>query len=133
MKQNTAALSWLLLGLTMLLAFRHYLPWEIPVMPVLYGLMTVYSCWFGVGCLRSDGHAPLWDQRGVPADVQTRFSRLQGVLFLLNAAVCPVGLLLSLWIPFDRDFVLITQILGLPLICLLGVLPLLPAGKLFHK
>ena len=123
MKQNTAALSWLLLGLTMLLAFRHLLPWEIPVMPVLYGLMTVYSCWFGVGCLRS----------GVPADIQARFSRLQCVLFLLNAAVCPVGLLLSLWIPFDRDFVLITQILGLPLICLLGVLPLLPAGKLFHK
>lgn len=128
MKPDATGRIALLLCPVLLLALQDRLPWNVPVLPVLYGLVTLESVRLGLGWLRSGGHAPLWDRRCVPGDVQIRFSRLLGALFLLNAAICPVGLLAGRSVGFDTDFVLLAQFIGVPLICLLGLLPPLWAG-----
>ena len=52
-----------------------------------------------------------------------------GVLYLANAALCPLGWLLTVFVSFDTDFILLAQIAGFFLVSLLGLLPLRTAGK----
>lgn len=104
--------------------------WEdFPSMAALYGLMTGISVLYGLGCLRGTTEARLWRQRNVPADVQRVWSRRMGVLYLVNAALCPLGWLLAAFVSFDTDFILFAQIIGFFLVSLLGFLPLRSAGK----
>lgn len=104
--------------------------WEdFPSMAALYGLMTGISVLYGLGCLRGTTEARLWQQRNVPADVQRVWSRRMGVLYLVNAALCPLGWLLAVFVSFDTDFILVAQIIGFFLVSLLGFLPLRLAGK----
>ena len=93
------------------------------VMAALYIGLAFFSMFLGVGCLRSDACWALWDRRGVPPEVQARFARMQGVLFLVNAAIGPVGLLVHCFVDFDSDFLLLAQMIGLPAVGLLGLLP----------
>lgn len=93
------------------------------VMAALYGVMALFSLILGIGSLRPDTHSTLWDSRGVPEDTQKRYARLMGGLFLVNAAIGPVGLLVSLAVDFDTDFLLLAQMGGLAAIGLLGLLP----------
>lgn len=57
------------------------------------------------------------------------WSRRMGVLYLANAALCPLGWLLTVFVSFDTDFILMAQIAGYFLVFLLGLLPLRAAGK----
>jgi hypothetical protein len=110
------------LGYCMLAVTFLNVYWDgFPTMAALYAVMTGFSILFGAGCLRGDGHTEFWDRRGVPAEAQRRFSRIQGALYLVNAAICPVGLLANLVLDFDQDFVLLAQILGLAAVSLLGL------------
>lgn len=51
------------------------------------------------------------------------------MLYLANAALCPLGWLLTVFVSFDTDFILLAQIAGYFLVFLLGFLPLRAAGK----
>lgn len=104
--------------------------WEdFPSMAALYGLMTGISILYGLGCLRGPMEARLWRQRNVPEAVQRLWARRMGVLYLVNAALCPLGWLLAVFVSFDTDFILLAQIAGFLLVSLLGLLPLRSAGK----
>ena len=91
--------------------------------------MTGISVLYGLGYLRGQLEARLWRQRNVPAEVQRVWSRRMGVLYLANAALCPLGWLLAVFVSFDTDFILMTQIAGFFLVSLLGFLPLRSAGN----
>lgn len=112
-----------LAGSLMVILFLQIFCDGFPTMAALYGLMMGISVLFGVGCLRGDGRAEAWDRKGVPEAAQKRFARIQGILFLVNAAIGPVGLLVSLAVDFDTDFLLLAQMGGLAAIGLLGLLP----------
>ena len=60
----------------------------------------------------------------MPADVQRLWSQRMGALYLVNAALCPLGWLLAAFVTYDTDFILLTQILGLLLVSLLGFVPI---------
>lgn len=102
---------------------------DFPSMAALYGIMTGISVLYGLGCLRGPMETPLWRQRMVPAEVQRVWSRRMGKLYLANAALCPLGWLLTVFISFDTDFILLAQIAGFFLVSLLGLLPLRAAGN----
>lgn len=102
---------------------------DFPSMAALYGIMTGISVLYGLGCLRGPMETPLWRQRKVPAEVQRVWSRRMGKLYLANAALCPLGWLLTVFISFDTDFILLAQIAGFFLVSLLGLLPLRAAGN----
>ena len=102
---------------------------DFPSMTALYGIMTGISVLYGLGCLRGPMETPLWRQRKVPAEVQRVWSRRMGKLYLANAALCPLGWLLTVFISFDTDFILLAQIAGFFLVSLLGLLPLRAAGN----
>lgn len=102
---------------------------DFPTLTALYAWITGLSLLLGAGCLAAKTGAAAWQRRGVSLKTQKKWARIQGVLFLVNAAVWPVGVLLGHFVSFDRDFVLMTQMLGLPVIGLLGVLPALAAKK----
>ncbi len=115
-------------AMVLLSTLFHWLPeW---VLVFLHGEMTLLSVLFAAACWRG-GSAPAWDRWGLPAAAQRRLSRLLGALFLANAAVWPVGALAGRAVEFDMDFLLLAQIIGLPVIALLGVLPLFFAKKQF--
>lgn len=104
--------------------------WEdFPSMAALYGIMTGISVLYGLGCLRGTTEARLWRQRNVPKEIQRLWSRRMGALYLANAALCPLGWLLTVFVSFDTDFILFAQIIGFFLVSLLGFLPLRSAGK----
>lgn len=104
--------------------------WEdFPSMAALYGLMTGISVLYGLGCLRGTTEARLWRQRNVPKEIQRLWSRRMGALYLANAALCPLGWLLTVFVSFDTDFILFAQIIGFFLVSLLGFVPLRSAGK----
>lgn len=104
--------------------------WEdFPSMAALYGLMTGISVLYGLGYLRGQTEARLWRQRNVPKEIQRLWSRRMGALYLANAALCPLGWLLTVFVSFDTDFILFAQIIGFFLVSLLGFLPLRSAGK----
>ena len=102
---------------------------DFPSMAALYGIMTGISVLYGLGCLRGPMETPLWRQRKVPAEVQRVWSRRMGKLYLANAALCPLGWLLTVFISFDTAFILLAQIAGFFLVSLLGLLPLRAAGN----
>ncbi|WP_295581437.1 hypothetical protein [uncultured Oscillibacter sp.] len=106
----------------------HWRPGRVLVL--LHGEMTLLAVLFAAACWRG-APAPAWDRWGLPAAAQRRLSRLLGALFLANAAVWPVGALVGRVVEFDMDFLLLAQIIGLPVIALLGGLPFLFRGKQF--
>ena len=104
--------------------------WEgFPSMAALYGIMTGISVLYGLSCLWGRTEVRLWRQRKVPAEVQRLWSRRMGVLYLANAALCPLGWLLTVFVSFDTDFILMAQIAGYFLVSLLGLLPLRASGS----
>lgn len=115
--------SLLVFGLSAV-AFAPFFWEDFPSMAALYGLMTGISVLYGLGCLRGPMEAPLWQQRNVPKEIQRLWSRRMGALYLANAALCPLGWLLAVFVSFDTDFILLAQIAGFFLVSLLGLLPL---------
>ena len=104
--------------------------WEdFPSMAALYGIMTGISVLYGLGYLRGQTEARLWRQRNVPKEIQRLWSRRMGALYLANAALCPLGWLLAVFVSFDTDFILLAQIAGFFLVSLLGLLPLRASGN----
>jgi len=97
---------------------------DLPTIPILYGLMTAMSIFFGVIFLRSKGAVRKWVERGVPEAVRVKFTRLQAQLYFLNAAICPLGFLAWHFLRFDQDFILITQTIGFVAVGFLGLIPL---------
>lgn len=117
-------LNFLLAVGLLVVAFAPFF-WEgFPSMAVLYALMTGMSVLYGLGCLLGPKETSLWQQRNVPADVQRLWSQRMGALYLVNAALCPLGWLLAAFVTYDTDFILLTQILGLLLVSLLGFVPI---------
>ena len=62
---------------------------------------------------------------GVDRAVQRRWSRVQGALFLANAAICPAGWLLAWFADFDTDFILLAQYVGFVIAAASGAAPLI--------
>lgn len=120
--------SLLVFGLSAV-AFASFFLEDFPSMAALYGIMTGISVLYGLGYLRGQLEARLWRQRNVPKEIQRLWSRRMGVLYLVNAALCPLGWLLTVFVSFDTDFILLAQIAGFFLVSLLGLLPLRTAGK----
>ena len=98
-------------------------------MAALYGIMTGISVLYGLGYLRGQTEARPWRQRNVPKEIQRLWSGRMGVLYLANAALCPLGWLLTVFVSFDTDFILFAQIMGFLLVSLLGFVPLLAVGR----
>ena len=65
----------------------------------------------------------------MPKEIQRLWSGRMGVLYLANAALCPLGWLLTVFVSFDTDFILFAQIVGFLLVSLLGFVPLLAVGR----
>lgn len=120
--------SLLVFGLSAVV-FASFFREHFPTMAALYAVMTGISVLYGLGCLRGPMEAPRWKQRNVPKEIQRLWSRRMGVLYLVNAALCPLGWLLTVFVSFDTDFILLAQIAGFFLVSLLGFLPLRSAGN----
>ena len=97
---------------------------DFPTMAFLYAITTGISLAMGCGCLLGPGTAAAWERRGVDRVVQRRWSRVQGVLFLANAAICPAGWLLAQYVAFDTDFILLAQYVGFVIASAAGAVPL---------
>ncbi len=97
---------------------------DFPTMAFLYAITTGVSLAMGLGCLLGPGTAAAWERRGVDRAVQRRWSRVQGVLFLANAAICPAGWLLARFVAFDTDFILLAQYVGFVIASAAGAVPL---------
>ena len=97
---------------------------DFPTMAFLYAITTGISLAMGCGCLLGPGTAAAWERRGVDRAVQRRWSRVQGVLFLANAAICPAGWLLARFVAFDTDFILLAQYVGFVIASAAGAVPL---------
>lgn len=103
---------------------------DFPTMAFLYAAVTGLSLVMGLGCLRGFGTASAWgDSRGVDRAVQRRWSRVQGALFLVTAALCPLGWLLASFVEFDTDFILLAQYAGFVVAALAGLVPLARARR----
>ena len=109
--------------------FASFFQEHFPSMAALYAAMTGISVLYGLGYLRGQTEARLWRQWNVPAELQRVWSRRMGVLYLVNAALCPLGWLLTVFVSFDTDFILLAQTAGFFLVSLLGFVPLRSAGK----
>lgn len=116
--------SLLVIG-SLVVSFAPFFWEDFPSMAALYALMTAMSAMYGLSCLLRPKEALLWQQQNIPADVQRVWSQRMGVLYLLNAALCPLGWLLAIFVAFDTDFILFTQIIGFLLVSLLSFVPLL--------
>lgn len=100
--------------------------WEdFPAMLALYVCMTTLSILFAVEAFRMRDGSARWIAAGVSRQTRLNFSRLMGWLYLLNAALWPLGKLLALAVEFDQDFILLTQMGGIVAVSLLAFLPLL--------
>lgn len=97
---------------------------DLPTIPILYGLMTAESIFFGVIFLRSKGAVRKWMEEDVPEAVRVKFTRLQAHLYFLNASICPLGFLAWYFLRFDQDFILIAQIVGFVAVGFLSFVPL---------
>ena len=97
---------------------------DFPTMAFLYAITTGVSLAMGLGCLLGPGTAAAWERRGVDRAVQRRWSRVQGVLFLANSAICPAGWLLARFVAFDTDFILLAQYVGFVIASAAGAVPL---------
>ena len=103
------------------------------VAPAMYGLTTGELVLLGIGCLCGQAFVPAWKQQDIPAAVQRRAARVLGALYLTAAALCPLGLLVSVRLPFDTDFILLAQIAALLALWLLGHMPRRLAGKQYDQ
>ena len=124
MKKRADHFSWLLVGIVL-----GKVIWKkFPAMAVLYALITGYSALLGVSCIRGGGIAAL-ERQDVSEELRKKASVRMGVLYLLNAAVCPLGWALAQFVEFDTDFILLAQCAGIPLAALVGCLPLMMRRK----
>ena len=98
---------------------------DFPTMVFLYVIVTGVSAAMGLGCLLGPGTAAAWERRGVDRAAQRRWSRVQGTLFLANAAICPAGWLLAWFADFDTDFILLAQYVGFVIAAASGAAPLI--------
>ena len=104
--------------------------WDnFPTIPVLYGCVTAASVLFGQSCLVSRKLPATQAGRSVPENVRRRWCRTLGILYLVNAALCPLGFLLWWFLRFDQDFILLAQLFGFLAICFASLIPALYAAK----
>ena len=102
---------------------------DFPAIFALHVCMTLFSILFAVEAFRMRDGSARWIAAGVPRQTRLQFSRLMGALYLLNAALWPLGKLLALAVDFDQDFILIAQMIGIVAVALLGFLPLILQTK----
>ena len=95
---------------------------DLPLRPILYGCMTVASLLLAWVCLFSRELPLSRDGQMVPEKVRRRWCRALGILYVLNAALCPLGLFLKNQIP-DQDLILWIQVVGFFLICFANLIP----------
>lgn len=112
-----------LLGVFAAVAVLNVLWDDFPALPVLYGVLTAASLLFGWVCLFSRALPASPAGRSVPEDVRRRWCRVLGILFFVNAALCPLGFLLWSLVRFDQDLILGAQMLGFLAICFAGLIP----------
>ena len=117
-----------LLGLLVGVVFWRWMFDSGMTMSLLYGLMTGLSVLFGTSFLRSRSSVAEWERKEVPAPVRVKWAKLLGVLFLIVAAVCPVGFLVRTFVEFDQDFLLYAQIIGFLLAAVMSIIPLKQKG-----
>ena len=116
-------LEQMLIGVFAAVVFLTALWDGFPTLPVLYGVLTAASLLFGRVCLVSRELPASPAGRSVPEGVRRRWCRVLGILFLINAALCPLGFLLWSLVRFDQDLILGAQILGFLAICSAGLIP----------
>lgn len=92
-------------------------------LPVLYGVLTAASLLFGRACLVSRELPASPAGRAVPEGVRRRWCRVLGILFFVNAALCPLGFLLWSLVRFDQGLILGVQILGFLATCFASLIP----------
>lgn len=116
-------LEQMLTGIFAAVVFLNALWDDFPTLPVLYGVLTAASLLFGRACLVSRELPASPAGRSVPEGVRRRWCRVLGSLFLINAALCPLGFLLWSLVRFDQDLILGAQILGFLAICFASLIP----------
>lgn len=87
---------------------------EIVILSILYSF-TFFS---------SKGDITRWVENGYPIEQRLKWSKIMGYLLLIPVAIWPLGELIYLFITFDHDFILVTQIVTFPIaVCFSLVLP----------
>lgn len=112
-----------LVGVFTAVVFLNVLWDGFPTLPVLYGVITAASLLFGRACLMSRELPDSRASQQVPAEVSWKWCRVLGILYLLNAALCPLGFLLWYVVRFDSDLILGAQMLGFFIVCFAGLIP----------
>ena len=112
-----------LIGIFTAIMFLNVLWDGFPTLPVLYGVITAASLLFGRACLMSRELPDSGASKQVPAEVRWKWCRVLGILYLLNAALCPLGFLLWYVVRFDSDLILGAQMLGFFVICFASLIP----------
>lgn len=118
-----------LLGALIAIVFSNVFWDDFPTPPVLYGWITASSVLYGMHCLFSKALPASQRAQKVSETVRLRWRRVLGLLFLINAALCPLGLLLWYVLRFDQDFILLAQILGFLAICFASLVPVYRASR----
>lgn len=112
-----------LIGIFTAIMFFNVLWDGFPTLPVLYDVITAASLLFGRACLMSRELPDSQASKQVPAEVRWKWCRVLGILYLLNAALCPLGFLLWYVVRFDSDLILGAQMLGFFIICFASLIP----------
>lgn len=112
----------ILLNVLMAVAFIGAIWKEFPIRPVLYGCMTVASLLLAWVCLFSHELPLSREAQAVPEEVRRRWCRVLGVLYILNAALCPLSFFLGSRVP-DQDMILWGQVAGFFIICFASLIP----------
>lgn len=118
-----------LVGLFTFISLCNILWDGFPAFPILYGAITTASFVFGWNCLVSQDLPDSRTSRQVPAEIRWKWCRILGPLYLVNAALCPLGFLLWYFTHFDQDLILVAQILGFLAICFASLIPTFPRRK----
>lgn len=72
----------------------------------------------------SNGDIKRWIENGYPRVQRLKWSKIMGYLLLIPVVIWPLGELIYLFITFDHDFILVTQIVAFPIaVCFSLVLP----------
>ena len=112
-----------LIGIFTAIMFLNVLWDGFPTLPVLYGVLTAASLLFGRACLMSRELPDSRASKQIPEEVRWKWCRVLGILYLLNAALCPLGFLLWYVVRFDSDLILGAQMLGFFIICFASLIP----------
>ena len=118
-----------MMGCLLAVVLLNYFWDEFPGLFAMYVLLFIYSIRLGMGCLREKDDVSGWVGRNACAAVRKKWTQIIGVLFLVNAAIWPLGMLVAQLVEFDTDFLLLAQIVGLPLITILGIILPAHCGK----